>query len=156
MRPCMVADMAARDVMSERRDMPVFIDNDGNVAALAEHRYGAARGSRDSLMLTIGTGIGGGIVLGDELFRGATGSGVELGHMVIDVDGPPCQGNCPNHGCLEAVASGTALVREARALAPERPGSALEQVIASGREMTGPLVTELAHDGDGAARECSA
>jgi glucokinase len=148
-----IADMPFRDVMSERLDMPVFIDNDGNVAALAEHRYGAARGSRDSLMLTIGTGIGGGIVLGDELFRGATGSGAELGHMVIDVDGPPCQGNCPNHGCLEAVASGTALVREARALAPERPGSALEQVIASGREMTGPLVTELAHDGDGAARE---
>ena len=148
-----IADMPFRDVMSERLDIPVFIDNDGNVAALAEHRYGAARGSRDSLMLTIGTGIGGGIVLGDELFRGATGSGAELGHMVIDEDGPPCQGNCPNHGCLEAVASGTALVREAKALAPDRPGSALEQVIASGRDMTGPLVTELAHDGDGAARE---
>jgi glucokinase len=73
--------------------------------------------------------------------------------MVIDEDGPPCQGNCPNHGCLEAVASGTALVREAKALAPERPGSAIEKVIAEGRELTGPLVTELAHDGDEAARE---
>jgi glucokinase len=148
-----IADMSFRDVMSERLALPVFIDNDGNVAALAEHRYGAARGSRDSLMLTVGTGVGGGIVIDDELFRGATGSGAELGHMVIDEDGPPCQGNCPNHGCLEAVASGTALVREARALAPERPGSAIEQVIASGRELTGPLITELAHDGDGAARE---
>jgi len=148
-----IADMPFRDVMSERLAMPVFIDNDGNVAALAEHRYGAARGSRDSLMLTIGTGIGGGLVVDDELVRGATGSGAELGHMVIDEDGPRCQGNCPNHGCLEAVASGTALVREAKSLAPERPGSAIEQVIASGRELTGPLITELAHDGDAAARE---
>jgi len=77
------------------------------VAALAEHRYGAARGSRNSLMLTVGTGIGGGLVIEDQVFRGSTGSGAELGHMVIDKDGPPCQGNCPNHGCLEAVASGT-------------------------------------------------
>jgi glucokinase len=148
-----IADMAFRDVMSERLDLPVFMDNDGNVAALAEHRYGAARGARHSLMLTVGTGIGGGLILNDELFRGATGSGAELGHMVIDQDGPPCQGNCPNRGCLEAVASGTALMREARALAPERPGSAIEKVVAEGRELTGPLVTELAHDGDEAARE---
>jgi glucokinase len=148
-----IADMAFRDVMSERLDLPVFMDNDGNVAALAEHRYGAARGARYSLMLTVGTGIGGGLILGDELVRGATGSGAELGHMVIDQDGPPCQGNCPNRGCLEAVASGTALMREARELAPERPGSAIEKVVAEGRELTGPLVTELAHDGDAAARE---
>jgi glucokinase len=148
-----IADMPFRDVMSERLDLPVFMDNDGNVAALAEHRYGAARGTRHSLMLTVGTGIGGGVVIDDEVFRGATGSGAELGHMVIDEDGPACQGNCPNHGCLEAFASGTALVREARALAPDRPGSAIEKVIAEGRELTGPLVTELAHDGDEAARE---
>lgn len=148
-----VADMPFRDVMSERLDLPCFIDNDANLAALAEHRYGAARGSRHSLMLTVGTGVGGGLVLEDRLFHGATGSGAELGHMVIDADGPRCQGNCPNHGCLEAVASGTALVREARELAPDRPGSALEEVVASGRELTGPLVTELAHDGDAAARE---
>jgi glucokinase len=148
-----IADMPFRDVMSERLGLPVFIDNDGNVAALAEHRYGAARGSSTSLMLTVGTGIGGGLILDDEVFRGATGSGAELGHMVIDQDGPRCQGNCPNHGCLEAVASGTALVREARELAPERPGSGIERVIADGRELTGPLVTELAHDGDEAARE---
>ena len=148
-----IVDMPFRDVMSERLALPVFLDNDANVAALAEHRYGAARGSRNSLMLTIGTGIGGGLVLEDQLFRGTTGSGAELGHMVIDQDGPRCQGNCPNHGCLEAVASGTALVREAKGLAPDRPGSAIERVIADGRELTGPLVTELAHDGDAAARE---
>src|SRR2546421_570810 len=109
-----IADMPFRDVMSERLDLPVFMDNDGNVAALAEHRYGAARGARHSLMLTVGTGIGGGLILDDEIFRGATGSGAELGHMVIDQDGPRCQGNCPNHGCLEAVAAGALLLQPAR------------------------------------------
>src|SRR5256886_3169669 len=104
-------------------------------------------------MRTAGTGIGGGLVIEDQVFRGATGSGAELGHMVIDEDGARCQGNCPNHGCLEAVASGRALEREARALAPDRPGSEIEKVIAEGRELTGSLVTELAHDGDAAARE---
>src|SRR4030081_916814 len=147
-----IADMPFRDIMSERLDLPVFMDNDGNVAALAEHRYGAARGSRHSLMLTVRHGLGGGLVLDDELFRGATGSGAELGHMVIDEDGPPCQGNCPNHGCREAVASGTALVREARALAPDRPGSAIDKVTAELVNLSCPLVTELAHDGDAAAR----
>ena len=68
------------------------IDNDANVAALAEHRFGAAKGARHSLMLTLGTGVGGGVVIDDRLFRGSTGSAGELGHMVIDKDGPPCPG----------------------------------------------------------------
>ena len=107
--------------MAERLGLPVFVDNDANVAALAEHRFGAARGTRYAVMLTIGTGIGGGLVLDGELYRGCAGAGAELGHMVIDLNGPPCQGNCPNRGCLESVASGTALVREARALAEANP-----------------------------------
>ena len=80
------------------------------------------------------------------------GAGAELGHCVVEIDGPPCQGQCPNRGCLEAVASGTALAREARALAVERPDSALGRALASGAEVTGMLATELAHDGDEAAR----
>ena len=107
--------------MAERLGLPVFVDNDANVAALAEHRAGAARGRREAVMLTIGTGIGGGLILRGELYRGAIGAGRELGHMVIDMDGPPCQGNCPNRGCLEALASGTALAREARRLAARAP-----------------------------------
>ena len=99
----------------ERVGLPVFVDNDANVAALAEHRFGAAQGrTRTLVMLTIGTGIGGGLVLDGELYRGSIGAGAELGHMVIDENGPPCQGTCPNHGCVETYASGTALAREGR------------------------------------------
>jgi glucokinase len=103
------------------------------------------------VILTIGTGIGGGLVLRDHLYRGAIGSGAELGHMVIDLDGPRCQGACPNRGCVEAVASGTALAREAQRLAIERPESGLARAVQDRRELTGALVTELAHDGDEAA-----
>jgi glucokinase len=140
-------------LMAERLDLPVYVDNDGNVAALAEHRAGAATGVDHMLLIGLGTGIAGGLILNGELYRGWIGSGAELGHMVIDLNGPRCQGNCPNHGCFEAMASGTALVREARNLALERPDSALGRVLADGRELDGPLVTELAYDGDPAARE---
>jgi glucokinase len=146
-------DVMFGDVMAERLGLPVFVDNDANVAALAEHRAGAAFGSSEAVVLTVGTGIGGGLILRDELYRGAIGSGAELGHMVIDQDGPPCQGNCPNRGCVEAVASGTALAREALRIAGERPESGLARVLAAGLELAGPVVTELAHDGDQAALE---
>lgn len=146
-----IADVPFRDVMAERLGLPVEVDNDANVAALAEHRAGAAQGADVALLLTIGTGVGGGVILGGELFRGAIGAGAELGHMTIDFDGPPCQGHCPNHGCLETHASGTALAREAQRIAQERPDSALGRALAEGRELTGALVTELAHDGDQAA-----
>jgi glucokinase len=137
-----------RDLISERVGLPVFLDNDGNVAALAEYRYGAARGMPTMVMLTIGTGIGGGLILGGEIFRGATGAGAELGHVVIQADGPPCQGNCPNHGCVEALASGTALGREGRAAAESAPDSALGKLLAEGTEVDGLAVTEAALAGD--------
>src|SRR5579875_3709035 len=146
-----LADVRFGALMSERLDLPVFVDNDGNLAALAEHRAGAAMGVDHMVLIGLGTGISGGLILGGELYRGWIGSGAELGHMVIDVNGPPCQGNCPNHGCFESLASGTALAREARALAQRNPDSALGQAIRAGRELDGPLVTEFAHDGDPAA-----
>jgi len=148
-----LADLDFRAVMSERLGLPAFVDNDANVAALAEHRAGAMRGADHAVMLTICTGIGGGLILSGELYRGAHGAAAELGHMVIDEHGPPCQGNCPNRGCLETLASGTALTREARKAASERPESDLGRSLAAGREITGGLVTELAHDGAGQARE---
>jgi glucokinase len=148
-----LVDVAFADLMAERLGLPVFVDNDGNVAALAEHRAGAARGASEVVLLTIGTGIGGGLILRGELYRGAIGAGAELGHVVIDMNGPQCQGNCPNRGCVESLASGTALAREARRMAAQRPGSALARAGSSGRELAGPLVTELAHDGDAAAIE---
>src|SRR5436305_3763683 len=146
-------DIMFADVMAERLGLPVFVDNDANLAALAEHRAGAARGYSEAVVLTIGTGIGSGLVLRGELYRGAIGAGAELGHTVIDMNGPPCQGNCPNHGCVEVLASGTALAVEARRAAAENPDSGLARALADGYELTGPLVTELAHDGDPVAIE---
>jgi glucokinase len=144
-------NLPVRDVVSERVGLPVFLDNDGNVAAYAEYLYGAARGKPTMVMLTIGTGIGGGLILGGEIFRGATGAGAELGHVVIQVDGPPCQGNCPNHGCVESLASGTALGREGHAAAESAPDSALGKVLAEGKEVDGLVVTEAALAGDATA-----
>jgi glucokinase len=148
-----LTDIRFGALMAERLDLPVFVDNDGNVAALAEHRAGAAVGTDHMLLIGLGTGIAGGLVLNGELYRGWIGSGAELGHMVIDINGPRCQGNCPNHGCFEAMASGTALAREARLIAAVQPESALGRAVRDGREIDGPLVTELAYDGDTAARE---
>jgi glucokinase len=93
------------------------------------------------------------VIIDGELFRGSQGAGAELGHMVIETDGPPCFGNCPNHGCLEALASGSALAREGLRVARDASDSALGQALASGQEISGALVTELAHDGDRAARD---
>jgi glucokinase len=140
-------------LMSERLDLPVAVDNDSNVAILAEHRAGAARGADDVVMLTLGTGIGGGLLLAGEVYRGSVGASAELGHIVVDPDGPECPGNCPGRGCLEAYASGNAIGRAGAAAARQSPESSLGKALAQGREITGGLVTELAHDGDEQALE---
>jgi glucokinase len=141
-----------RDAMEEALGLPVFMDNDGNVATLVEQRFGAAKGASDVVGLTIGTGIGGGLVLNGRLYRGHWGAGAELGHMVVDEDGPRCQGNCPNRGCLEAVASGTAIGREGRVAAEDEPDSELGEALAADQEITGALVTTLALGGDEVSR----
>lgn len=148
-----LAGVPVASILSERLGVPVLMDNDANLALLVEHRAGAAQGARNALMLTLGTGIGGGIIVDDHLYRGSQGAAGELGHVVVEQDGPPCQGNCPNRGCLEVMASGSALVREATAMAGERPRSALGRALAHGQGITGPLVTELAFDGDQASQE---
>ncbi|HUB98217.1 MAG TPA: ROK family protein [Solirubrobacterales bacterium] len=141
-------NLPIRDLVEERVGLPVVVDNDANVAAFAEFLYGAGKGMTDIVMLTIGTGIGGGLVLNGELYRGSTGAGAELGHVVIQADGPPCQGNCPNHGCVEALASGTALGREGKAAAESAPDSAIGKVLAAGGTVDGKAVTEAALAGD--------
>jgi len=147
-----ITDVPIRDLMQERIGLPVFVDNDANVAAFAEHLYGAGRGAQNVVMLTIGTGIGGGLILNGEIYRGSTGAAAELGHIVIEEDGPPCQGNCPNHGCVEALASGTAIAKAGREAAERDPDSALGKALADG-PIAGRTVTELALAGDGPARE---
>jgi len=146
-------DVALRDVLSDRYGVPVVIDNDATVACLAEFRYGAGIGTTEMVMLTLGTGIGGGIICDGRPYRGFSGAAAELGHMVIQRDGPRCQGNCPNHGCLETFASGSAIGARARVLAEERPRSALGRALATGEAVDGPLVSRLALEGDADAVE---
>lgn len=143
-------------LLEERLAVPVALDNDGNLTALAEQRFGAAAGARDALVLTVGTGVAGGLILGGDVYRGAFGGAGELGHLVIDAGGRPCPGACPGRGCLEAYVSGLALGAEGARLAADHPDSALAVAAAGGREITGALVTELAADGDAAAVEALA
>jgi glucokinase len=147
-----IQDLPIRDEMQGRLGVPVFIDNDANVAALAEHRFGAAQGTRNAIMLTIGTGVGGGLIIEGQLYRGSTGAASEPGHLVIDIDGPRCQGSCPNYGCLETFTSGTALAREGREAAEREPESVLGRALAAGEPIDGKAVTDAANDGDPVAR----
>ena len=123
------------EVMSERFGVPATIENDANVATLAEWKLGAGRGAENMIMLTLGTGVGGGAVLDGALFRGWA----ELGHIVVVADGPPCQGNCTGRGHLEALASGNAADRAAEKL--------------WGAGSTAELLVDRASDGDAAALE---
>ena len=139
-------------VMDERLGLAVAVDNDANCAMLAEWRHGAAVGASDAVMMTVGTGIGGGVVVNGQLLRGSTGGGAELGHIVVQLGGPPCQGDCPGTGHLESFASGNALGRAGLEAAHAAPDSALGRALSGGREITGAVVGELARDGDPGAR----
>jgi glucokinase len=120
-----LVDVDFRDRMRAEHGLPVAIDNDGNAAAIAEWQMGAARGARDLVMLTLGTGVGGGLIFDGKPYRGATGSGAELGHVVVELDGPPCR--CGGRGHLESFATGVA----ADELARERfgPGSDARELV---------------------------
>jgi glucokinase len=131
-------DLPIRDVLADRLGVPAAIDNDANVAALAEWTLGAGRGTRDMVMLTLGTGVGGGVVVDGRLYRGWA----EFGHIVVVADGPPCQGACTGRGHLEAVASGTAADRVAREL--WGPDAGAEQLVGRGREGDAEAVAALA------------
>ena len=148
-----LGELSIRDHLRYRFGLPTAIENDANAATLAEHRLGAGRGTSHMILLTLGTGIGGGIIVDGELDRGAVGAGGELGHMTIDVDGPPCQGNCPGRGHLEALASGTAADRLAKKIAQDRPDGNLGKAAAGGARVDAKLAVELAAQGPGDARE---
>jgi glucokinase len=143
-------DEPLRDRLRERLPVPVLVDNDGNVAAWAEFRYGAARAATESMVLvTIGTGIGGGLVLDGKLVAGANGMAGEPGHTRSVRGGRPC--GCGRHGCLEQYASGSALVRAARAGATADRAQAtrlLELAGGSVDAISGVMVTRAAKEGD--------
>ncbi|MFJ6199257.1 ROK family glucokinase [Micromonospora sp. NPDC092111] len=135
-------DEPLREHVTAAVGLPVVVENDANAAAWAEFRYGAARDATESMvMFTVGTGIGGGFVLGGELVRGATGIAAEPGHMVAVPDGRPC--GCGRAGCLDQYASGRALVRYAEEGATARPG-----VPVGAYQGGGAAVTEAARAGD--------
>jgi glucokinase len=131
-----------------RTGMRVTVENDANAAAWGEFRYGAGKDVEHQVFITLGTGVGGGVITHGVLLRGAQGAGGELGHVTLDPEGPLC--GCGNHGCLEALASGTAIQRRAREFANDRPNSALGR-LAIQRQVLGEDVTRLAEEGDEAA-----
>ncbi len=137
-----------RQELGARLGLPVFVDNDGNCAALAEAFLAEGGAARHLVMYTMGTGVGGGVVIDGQVFRGATGLGAELGHVVVQADGPECPGNCPNRGCMEALCSGLALERDATALGRERPDSPLGEIVASKGRVTGRDTVAAAREGD--------
>jgi glucokinase len=133
--------------VAEGVGMPVLVDNDANVAAWGEFRFGAGRSANHLLLVTVGTGIGGGIVAGGALYRGAHGFAAEIGHIIVDPGGPVC--GCGNVGCWEQVASGRAIERLGRTAAAEHPDSVLGRA-AGGNPLSidGPTVTNAAREGD--------
>ncbi len=137
-----------KEALEERFGLPLTVENDANAAAWGEFRFGAGSEVDHLVFVTLGTGVGGGVISHGILMRGAQGAGGELGHVTIHATGPRC--GCGNRGCLESLASGTAITRRARQMAAERPRSALGQ-LASERKLTGEDVTKLAEDGDEAA-----
>ena len=147
-------DLDLKADLERSLELPVVVENDANAAAWGEFQFGAGHDVDDLLLVTVGTGVGGGVVLDGALYRGAFGVGAEIGHMRVVPDGILC--GCGNRGCFEMYASGSALVREARAAA--RAGSLLaadlvERAGGDPAAITGPLVTDAARDGDAFAIE---
>ena len=143
-------DLPLAAALGERFGLPVTVDNDATAAAWAESRLGASRGHDDSLFVGVGTGIGGGIVAGGRLLRGAHGLAGEIGHMIVEPGGPLC--GCGNRGCWEQVASGLAISRAGERAVTEEPGSAIARLAGGDpSRATGELVTEAAREGDDVA-----
>jgi glucokinase len=138
--------------LSERLPMPVIVDNDANVAAWAEYRHGAGQEAEAMVLITLGTGIGGALVLAGQVYRGAWGMAGEWGHTTLVPQGHWCA--CGNRGCWEMYASGHALVRDAgELLATGSPQAAALADAVAQHGLTGPLVTQLAAQGDQTSRE---
>jgi glucokinase len=148
-------DEPLRDAVQALVDLPVVVENDANAMAWGEYRFGAGQGYEHLVCVTVGTGIGGGIVLDGRLYRGRWGIGAEFGHMQMIPDGRRC--GCGQSGCWEQYCSGRALVREAREVADVWPGLGarlLELGAGFPEGITGPAVTQAAREGDPAGLEC--
>ena len=129
----------------------VHVENDANAAALGEAWVGAGRGVRDLIYITVSTGIGGGLILDGRLYRGANGTAGEIGHIIIEPDGPLC--HCGNRGCLEVLASGTAIARQAREAVARGDPTSLRRLAGRPDEITAVAVADAARDGDSLAAD---
>ena len=152
-----LTDLPLRALLSDRLELPVYVDNDAGCAALAEAYEDGRLTVPDLVLFTVGTGVGGGLVLNGRPYRGATGAAAEVGHTLIGLDlergAPLPDGPAPWGGSLEALAAGRALDRLARAAAEDDPDSLLGGILARDRELTGHDVVEAARSGDGPAAE---
>jgi glucokinase len=145
-------DLQVAEPISRATGLPCLVDNDANAAAWGEYRLGAGRGSKDMLLVTVGTGIGGGIVSEGHLFRGAHGFAAEIGHIIVEPGGPLC--GCGNRGCWEQVAAGRAIDRLGREAARDHPEAMFVELSGGDPEkVSGPFVTEAAKRGDELARQ---
>lgn len=140
-----------RDEIERRLGTRVILENDANAAGLGEHWLGAGRGHDDLCMFTLGTGVGGGIVLGGRIWHGMTGMAGELGHFTVDPEGPAC--GCGNRGCLEQFASATAIVRMAREASAGGSAPALQRALGGDAEFSSKVVYQMAIQGDEPSRE---
>jgi len=132
--------------LEERLGVPARLENDANAAALGEHVYGAGHGCRHLIYMTVSTGIGGGLIIDGRLYRGATGVAGELGHMTIEPDGPLC--GCGNRGCLEALASGTAIAARGEELVAQGGSALLARLAQEEDDLTAETVSRAADQGD--------
>lgn len=139
------------EMMESVLGIPVLLENDANAAALAEHAFGAGKGARNMVYMTISTGIGGGIIVNNTLLHGHCDSAGEIGHHTIDPDGPRC--GCGNYGCLEAMASGTALGRYGREAVASGVETMMRNMVQNPEEVDGTIVARAAEAGDPVAQE---
>lgn len=146
------SDVRLRSIIESKFGLSTFMDNDGNLAALGEKYYGVAREAQNIVGLTLGTGIGAGIIINGCLYRGATGSAAEIGHMVIEATGPQC--TCRSYGCFEELAAGRALVRIVKEkVARNRESLVLKLANGEIENIKGPMITEAAQQEDAVALE---
>jgi glucokinase len=143
-------DVPLVEMVEDRIGLPAFLERDTNVAVMAEWRFGAARGTRDAIYVTVSTGIGGGIVLGGRPLHGRDGTAGEIGHMTVELDGPLCGDGMPGHA--EAIGSGTAIAREGRALLARRAAPGLAALVDAAEQVSAELVARAADGGDDACR----
>ncbi len=136
-----------KKIIEDRFNIPTYFDNDANIAGLGENRFGAGKGSKHMLYMTVSTGIGGGIVIDGQIYHGATFGAGEIGHITIDVNGPLC--GCGNRGCIEAIASGPAIARNAKEKLAQNPDSLLNDY----PEITAKEVADAANKGDQLAND---